>query len=164
LATLLTALVAGGVNAPAQGRHPGGGRGPKEGNGRGIDEESPVAKFQRMSPAEREKALRKLPPERQEKLRQQLQRYDQLPPEQKERLQRLWQLPPDKQQKVRQSMRDFSEQPQDRRVAMRQQLQQMRGMSADERKAYFKSPEFKSDFSPPEQQMMKNMAEILPPE
>lgn len=116
----------------------------------------------RMSPAERERALAQLPPERQEKVRQQLQRYDQMPPERKAQLQRLWELPPDKQQKVRQSMRDLGQQPQDRRQAMWQQLQRMNEMSRDERKHYFKSEDFKTQFSKPEQEIMKNVSEILP--
>lgn len=117
----------------------------------------------RMSPEEREKALQKLPADRQEKVRQQLQRYDQMPPERKAQLQRLWQLPPDKQQKVRSSMRDFSELPQDRREAMRQQLRTMGTMSSDQRKDYLNSPEFKQQYSPDEREIMKNMSEILPP-
>ena len=124
----------------------------------------PVEEFIKLSPEEREKELQKLPPERQEKLRQQLQRYDQMPPAQKERLQRLWALPPERQQQVRQSIRDFSQQPLERRQAMRRQLNQMQSMTPEERSAYFNSPEFKSRFSPEEQEMMKNLREILPPE
>lgn len=116
-----------------------------------------------MPPAEREKELQRLPPERQEKIRQQLQRYDQMPQEQKERLQRLWQLPPGRQQQVRQSMREFTEQPQERRQAMRRKLGQVQAMSPEERTAYFNSPEFKNQFSPGEQEIMKNMTDVLPP-
>ncbi|MGA2595836.1 MAG: DUF3106 domain-containing protein [Bryobacteraceae bacterium] len=142
---------------PKSQAHPGN---PAKGNTAGP---RPVEEFMRMSPADREKALERLPPERQEKVRQQLQRYDEMPPERKAQLQRLWQLPPDKQQRVRSSMRDFSELPQDRRRAMRQQLQSMGTMSAEERSDYLKSPEFKQQYSPDEQEMMKNMSEILPP-
>jgi len=146
------------AKAPANAQaHPGK---PGKGNTAGP---RPVEEFMRMSPADREKALEKLPPERQEKVRQQLQRYDQMPPERKAQLQRLWQLPPDKQQRVRSSMRDFSELPQDRRRAMRQQLQSMGTMSAGERSDYLKSPEFKEHYNPDEQEIMKNMSEILPP-
>jgi len=152
----------------AQGHHAGEGahaskapaNKPGKGNAAGP---RPVEEFMRMSPADREKALERLPPERREKVRQQLQRYDQMPPERKAQLQRLWQLPPDKQQKVRSSMRDFSELPQDRRRAMRQQLQNMGTMSPDERNGYLKSPEFKQQYSPDEQEIMRNMSEILPP-
>ena len=137
--------------SPNMGKGPGGGNGPR-----------PVEEFMRMSPDEREKELQKLPPGRQEKLREQLQRYDQMPPEQKQRLQRLWQFPPERQQQIRQSMRDFSQLPQDRRQAMRRQLQQVQGMSPEDRKAYFNSSEFKTQFSPEEQDMMKNLNAIAP--
>ena len=142
----------GGAHATTSEAHPG-----KSGGSHPIEE------FMRMSPEEREKALQKLPADRQEKVRQQLQRYDQMPPERKAQLQRLWQLPPDKQQKVRSSMRDFSELPQDRREAMRQQLRTMGTMSSDQRKDYLNSPEFKQQYSPDEREIMKNMSEILPP-
>ena len=115
-----------------------------------------------MPPAERERALAQLPPDRQEKVRQQLQRYDQMPPERKAQLQRLWDLPADKQQKVRQSMRELGQQPVERRRAMWQQLQHMNQMTHDERKHYFKSEDFKGQFTKPEQEIMKNMSEILP--
>ena len=37
-------------------------------------------------------------------------------------------------------------------------------MSPEERTAYFNSPEFKSQYSPEEQGIMRNMSEILPPQ
>jgi len=146
---------------PNQGKGPGA-PGPRAGGPRQIEE------FMRMSPAEREREISKLPPERQERVRQRLQEYDRMPPAQKERLQRQWErlseLPPERQQQVRQSMRDFTQQPQERRQAMRRQLVQVQAMNPEERRAYFNSPEFKSQFSPDEQGIMKNMIEVLPPQ
>jgi Protein of unknown function (DUF3106) len=130
---------------------PAGGAGPR-----------PVEEFMRMSPADREKEIQKLPPARQEKVRQQLQRYDQLPPERKALLQRLWDLPPGRRQVVRQSMQDFQTQPPERKRAMWQQLQKVHEMEPGERDAYFDSPEFKGQYSKDEQEIMKNMSEILP--
>src|SRR5438067_12242093 len=43
---------------------------------------TPIDEFQRMSPEERQKALAKLPPDRAEKVRKQLEEYSQLTPEQ----------------------------------------------------------------------------------
>lgn len=134
-----------------------GGRQPK-GPGQAIEE------FQRMSPREREKALSKLPPERQQKLREQLQRYDALPQARKEQLQRFWKLPPEKQERVRERIRFFNQATPDRKQAMRQQMQQLQGMSEKERKTYFKSDEFKSQFTHEEQDTLKTLSDVLPPE
>jgi hypothetical protein len=157
----------------AQRGHGGMGRGGRapmhEPNGRGgmnapKGPGAAIQQFQRMSPQEREEALSRLPPERQQKLREQLQRYDQLPEERKQQLQRLWQLPPEQQARVRDRIRDFNESPPDRKRAMRQQLRELGGMTPDERKAYFKSDEFKSQFSSDERDTLKAMSQILPPE
>jgi len=115
-----------------------------------------------MTPADREKEIQKLPPDRQEKVRQQLQRYDQLPAERKALLQRLWDLPQGRRQQVRQSMQDFQTQPPERKRVMWQQLQKVHEMEPGEREVYFDSPEFKSQYSKDEQEIMKNMSEILP--
>lgn len=60
-------------------------------------------------------------------------------------------------------MQGAGEQPQDRRQAIWQQLQRMNQMSRHERKHYFKSEDFKTQFMKPEQEMKKNVSEILPP-
>lgn len=146
--------------APQQGRQGGGGR--NEAKGPGGPGPRPVEEFMRMTPADREKEIQKLPPDRQEKVRQQLQRYDQLPPERKALLQRLWDLPQGRRQQVRQSMQDFQTQPPERKRVMWQQLQKVHEMEPGEREAYFDSPEFKSQYSKDEQEIMKNMSEILP--
>ncbi len=165
---LLMAVVYSGGNGLAQGHRGGGGakveRPPGAGarEGRSAEGPAPVEEFERMSPDQREKALQKLPPERQEKIRQQLQRYDQLSPGQKEQLQRLWALSPDRRQQVRKSIQDFSDLPQDRKRAVNAQFQQLESMAAKERKSYFNSPDFKSRFNSEEQKMIKNMAELLP--
>jgi hypothetical protein len=152
-----------GQQHPQPGHPPGvRGGGPRnEGKVRGGGPR-PVEEFMQMAPADREREIQKLPPGRQEKVRQQLQRYDQLPPERKALLQRLWDLPPGRRQEVRQSMQDFQGQPPERKRAMRQQLQRVHEMEPGEREAYFESPEFKSQYSKDEQEIMKNMSEILP--
>jgi hypothetical protein len=123
-----------------------------------------VVEFLRMSPDQRERALRNLPPERQDKIRQQLNRYDQAPPEQKARLERLWSLPPARQQEIRESMRELRDMPLDRRRPINQQIRRLQTMSPAEREEYFNSPEFRNRFSPHEQEVMRDLSDILPPD
>ena len=166
-AVVFTALLCPGGAAWAQRSRGPAGHGAHEGRGAEGDREDPgeaIRKFEKMSPEEREKALRKLPADRQQKLRQQLQRYDELPQERKEQLQRFWKLPPEQQARVRDSVQAFNQAAPDRKQAMGRQLQQLEGMSEKERKAYFKSDQFKGEFSHDEQETLKAMTGIMPPE
>jgi Protein of unknown function (DUF3106) len=129
-------------------------------------EKTPLDEFQRMSPEERQKALSKLPPDRAEKLRKQLQEYNQLTPEQqavaKEQLDTFRHLPPERQQALRKTFNKFSQQPPDRQAAIRQELNQLRGMSETDRQARLASPELKSRFNKNERQMIEEMSGLLP--
>lgn len=117
-----------------------------------------------MSPDQRERALRNLPPERQDKIRQQLNRYDQAPPEQKARLERLWSLAPARQQEIRESMRELRDMPLERRRPINMQIRRLQTMTPTERDEYFNSPQFRNRFTPHEQDVMRDLADILPPD
>ena len=99
-----------------------------------------LERFQKMSPADREKELQKLPPERRAQVEQRLQRLDSLPPAQRERqlkrLEALGDLQPD------------------RRNAVRDELQNLRGMTKEQRKARLSSDAVKKNFSPEEQKIL----------
>src|SRR3954463_12643809 len=56
-----------------------------------------VDRWNRMTPSDREKALSKLPPGQRDKIQQQLNRYNNLTPEQRRQLRTFNQLPPEKQ-------------------------------------------------------------------
>ena len=68
-----------------------------------------------MTPEEREKALQKLPPERQQRIREQIQHFNSLPPGEQDRLRERYQrfsaLPPETQDAMRRDMRRFRELP-----------------------------------------------------
>ena len=125
---------------------------------------SPIAEFLRMSPQQREKALKNVPPERRRNIEDRLRRYDEAPPEQKARLERLWSLPPERQQQIRDSMRDLRDMPVERRRPINQQIRRLQTMTPAERDEYFESPEFHSRFTPREQEMMRDLSEIMHPE
>ena len=146
----------------AQGHRGGGGssRHPQE------QEKTPVDEFERMSPEQQEKALAKLPPERRKKVEAQLAKLRSLPPEQRAALRqtynRLSEFPPERQQQLRKALQKFGSQPADRQEAIRQELRQLSGLSAEDRAVRLKSPEFRSTFNHGEQQIVRDMADLLP--
>jgi len=136
---------------------------PKAGNHPG---EQLFDKLARMTPEEREQALSRLPPARRAQIEKRIQNFQQLPPAAQERrldrLERLNSLPPQKQSQVRRSMNQLKELPEDRRMAINQELRHMAPMPDDERRAYMNTEEFRNRYSPAEQQMMGNLAQVLP--
>lgn len=127
---------------------------------------SPIDEFMHMSPAERQKALDRLPPQQRRRLEERLQNFNQLPPPQQQTLRsmyyRLNQLPPERQQVVRKSLNEFSRQPQDRRQAMRQELRRLAKLTSEARDARLASAKFRDKFSENEQGIIKDMSGLLP--
>jgi Protein of unknown function (DUF3106) len=130
-------------------------------------EKTPIDEFQTMSPQERQKALDRMPPAQRKKFEERLQKFNELPPEQQRTLKnmynRLHELPPGRQDAVRKSMNQFSEQPVERRQVMRQELKSIGELPEQDRAARLASPEFRSRFSHKEQDIIRNMSELLPP-
>ena len=120
----------------------------------------------RMSPEDRERAIEKFPPQQQARIRQQLQRLDNLPPQEKQRLLRLGNelasLPPEKQVQLFREINAFDALPEDRRRILVPELQRLRRMPEDRRLARINSEEFRSSYTPAEQQMMIDISQYLP--
>ncbi|MDQ6663808.1 MAG: DUF3106 domain-containing protein [Acidobacteriota bacterium] len=127
---------------------------------------APLAKLDRMTPDERRKALEGLPPQRQQQIERRLNQYQQLPPEERQKLldrkKRFDELPPEKQAEVRQVARQVSELPPNRRGQVRGELNLLRNMPESERRARMNGEEFRSKYSPAEQQMIREASSILP--
>jgi len=128
---------------------------------------TPIDEFERMSPEERQKALQRLPPPQRKQLEERLKKFNQLPAEQQQTLKnmysRLNQLPPERQEVVRKSINKFSQEPADRQQSMREELRSMSAMPDEERQARLASPEFRSKFNGKEQEIVRDMADLLPP-
>jgi len=165
----LCALACGiifGSPAQAQSRRGTASRQPgAQRQGRGPAQ-TPIEEFETMSTAEQRKALSGLPPEQRQRLQERLQRFNQLPPERQQALKslynRLHQLPPERQNAVRQSINKLSQQSPERQQAMRQELRSMANMSPQERQAHVSAPEFRAKFNNQEQEIVRNMSEVLP--
>jgi hypothetical protein len=119
-----------------------------------------------MPPEARDRALEKLPPAAQVRLRKRLEEFDSLPPPERERrlrdLRRLAQLTPEVQQQVRLDRQAFNNLPDDRKRRVRQEYRRLSFMSDSDRRARLASEEFKSAFSPSEQQILSNLSENFP--
>jgi hypothetical protein len=126
------------------------------------EQQTPLERWNRMTPEERRQALAKLPPERRRELLQKLQQFRDLPPEQRqqlrERYQTFRQLPPEQQNHARNLFRQFNSLPEDRRPIVRQEYEQLRSMTEAERTARISSEAFRSRFTPAEQQMLQDLA------
>jgi hypothetical protein len=125
-----------------------------------------VDRLSRMTPEEREQALSRLPPAQRANIEQRIQEFQKLPPAIQERtlsrLERLRSLPPQKQNQVRRSMKQYNDLPEDRKMAINQALAHMSAMPDEERREYMNTEEFRNRYSPFEQQMIANLAEVLP--
>ena len=158
--------------AVSQGRRGGMARtrptNPPRGAQAGQGARTPIEEFETMSPEQRQKALNRLPPEQRQKLQERLDRFNELPPERQQALKNLYNrlhaLPSERQDAVRKSINKFSQQPPERQQAIREELRSMSGMSTEQRKAQVSSPEFRQKFNKKEQEIVRDMAEVLPRE
>ena len=124
-------------------------------------------KFLRMSPEERQNALAQLPPARQRQILQRLQLYEAMPSTDRERvntqLEMLRSLPPQRQNQVRRSLLQMQTLPEDRKTVIRAELARLNALPDEERRARMNSEEFRNIYTPTEQAMMANIAQVLPP-
>jgi hypothetical protein len=152
--------------APGPKGNPKGANGAPKGGPHIANPANPMQQLFRMSPEDRERALEKFPPQQQARIRGQLQKLDNLPPLEKQRLLRLGNelssLPPDKQLLVDRQMRAYNALPEDRRRMIGPELQMLRRMPEDRRLARIMSEDFRTKYTPVEQQMMIDISQYLP--
>jgi len=130
---------------------------------------NPVQRFLQMTPEEQERFMEKANPQQQERLRQAIERYKNLRPAQREWLFRQYQvlnaLPPARQALISRQIGFFNNKlPDERRRVVGEELVKLHDLPAEERTARLASDEFKSKYSPEEQQLLKDLAENLPPD
>lgn len=144
---------------------PGGGT-PKVPNPKLGNPGSIVQQLFRMSPEDRERAMEKLPPQQQERLRTQLEKLDKAPPAQRALMLRMANalagLPPEKQIVVVRELNTLNNLPQERRQIIIPEVNRLRRMPEDRRMARIMSDDFRNTYTPEEQQMMIDIAQSLP--
>src|ERR1019366_5074641 len=135
-------------NAPPKSALKQGNGIPKAGGGRILNPGNPVLRMMAMPPERREQMLERLPPQQQVRLRQALDNFDKLPPEKQAALTRQIQL--------------FNHLPDDRIAVVRPELLKLHRMPESERSDRMASEEFKSKFTPAEQQMLAEISPYFP--
>src|SRR5262245_25636340 len=97
---------------------------------------SPAARLYRATPEQRERVLEKLPANRQQQMRRELEWFDALPKDQQEqvirRSERLAAMSPEKQQAVQRQMQALNRLPPERTRAVRQALLRLQNLPDDE--------------------------------
>ena len=128
---------------------------------------TPIDRWNLMTPEQRERALRRLPPERRERIRAQIARFNSLPPREQQRLReryaRLAALPPDRQDLVRGDLRRLNQMPPERRRAVAREMRQLRNMPEAGRAARMESEAFRTSYSPEERRILEDLSENLVP-
>jgi hypothetical protein len=159
---------AGAPNAQANGGVSGGG-----GNGRGMAGLPPkwVENLRDKSPAEQERFMQNnerfqsLPTWRQQQVRQNLQKYNNLTPQQKAAMQTAednWQrLSPEDRQKVKNELLPkWQGMTPERRQAVNGKLHTLQGVSATDREKALNDPKFMQGLNPDEQSMVKSLSTL----
>lgn len=123
-----------------------------------------VERFSEMSPEERQRVLRNLPPERRKRIEENLREYQNLSPGQKERLQHFYELPAEKQQAARDLFREMNALPLERKQDLRRELVKLRRMPPEDRKAHYNNEEFRGRFTADERRILQQMMELFPNE
>jgi hypothetical protein len=139
---------------------------PKAGAGRILNPGNPVLRMMAMPPERREQILERLPPQQQVRVRQALENFDKLPPAQKSRqlgiLNMYANLPPAKQAALTRQIQLFNSLPDDRIAVLRPELVNLHRMSESERSDRIASEEFRSKFTPAEQQVLSGISPYFP--
>jgi hypothetical protein len=161
---ILALGLAGALVAQNGGSAPGAGNAPKAlSPGRRIfNPESVAARLMLATPQQRERALAKLPPERQTAIRKQLEWFDSLPKAQQDeqirRLERFASLPPDQQVIVRLQVAALAKLPPARRQAIQRALGMLQSLPYPQRAVRMNNPAFKSRFSPEELSIIEDLS------
>ena len=136
----------------------------RAGSGPGSAEH--LAKLLTLSPDQRKKALGSLPPDRRTQIEKRLNDYQNMPEPERakalDRLRRMQSLPPQKQVQVRASVRHLTELAPPRHALVQRQINQLKPLSDDDRSALVNSEEFRSKFTPAEQQIIADIALVTP--
>jgi hypothetical protein len=147
-----------------------------KGDGRGMAGLPPkwVEHLQEMSPEEQEKFMRnnaefrRLAPERQAQIRNRLQHWNNLTPEQRAEIRtrefNFEHMSPQQREEIRNNLLPrWRELPMDRRLAVREHLRSLQGLSAADRDARLNDAEFMRGLSPNEQGILRDLNRIQAP-
>ncbi len=143
---------------------------PKAGAARGPrlnDPGSPAAWLYRATPEQRDRAIEKLRPLQQERIRRNLAWFDSLPKEDQEivikRTERFSALSPEKRRAFALQLQTLNRMAAPRRQAIGAALRRLQRMPDERRAAILASPEFRERFSADEQKIILDLSEVMIP-
>jgi hypothetical protein len=120
-----------------------------------------------MTPEEQQEALARLPPAQRQRIEQGLQKFNELPSEQRQVLRnlysRLHQLPPAEQASVHKAIDRFSKLTPDRQEAIRVQMRALGSVATLDRAGVIRGQGMRRSFSRKEVGIMYDMLPLLPP-
>ena len=129
-----------------------------------------LRKYKDLPPAQQQKALendpdfQRLPPFRQQMLRQRLQHFSSLPPEQQQRIlnrMETWEhLTPEQREQTRQLFRQFNALPPGRKFMVRRAVQRLRQMPPEQRQQLIDSDRFRNRFTPQERELLRGVSQL----
>lgn len=138
---------------PAEGHH----------SGQWLNQHRSESLDQQRRALQNDRDFRRLPPERQQKFEQRLQRFDSMPPERQQQVLRrmeTWEhLTPQQKEQFRAADSQFRSLPPDRRQAVRNAIESLRAMPPQARQQAIESGRF-NQFSPQERQVLNNAAQL----
>jgi len=125
---------------------------------------NPVVRLYRASPEERERALEKLPPMMQQRMRAELDQFDHMPPEQQQimisRAERMAALPLEKRRAVQQSWQDFQRLDPLRKRLVAGVIRRLQVSTEEQRNTFMRGP-FLTNFSAEEQKIILDLSEVM---
>jgi Protein of unknown function (DUF3106) len=123
-----------------------------------------IAELDRMSPLEREKFLRQLPPQQRKQAEEDLRAYDGLSPDQKERVWRQYEafraLSPSKQAEIREAYDSYQRVAPARQLAIQHEIRILSRLSPPDRKQRLASATFEGKFSSGERKIIHGLLEV----
>jgi hypothetical protein len=128
---------------------------------------SVIERFERMAPEQRQRFLNRLPPERKQEFETRIARYRRMTPQQRQQVRQQYDLfqdlPKDRQDALRRSFHLLNELADDRRRLLRRECLELRRLPEPGRRARLASEEFRGRYSVSEQQLLGELARLLPP-
>jgi hypothetical protein len=122
-------------------------------------------RWSRMSPEQRQAMLAKLPPDRRQAMLDRMERWNRLSPQEKDRqrarYERFSHLPADKQALVRRQIQNLVTLPDDRRPSVSREYDELRRLTQVDRRVRINSEEFRSRFTPREQEILRDLADNM---
>ena len=124
-----------------------------------------IERWNRLTPAEKDRALSNLPPERRREFQRKLDEFEKLSPDEKralrQRLQRFSEMTPQQQERVRSLYREFRALPVERRQEVNRAVRRLRRMPEGERQDLLRSPGFRNRFSADERKLIEDAASLI---